>query len=298
VFWDLGLVPDEEIAGVRAVADGSLGGADVLGFENHWRHRDGSLRLFRWTNAPLRDAAGVVRYVVASAIDITERRAAEVREREQQEALAHMHRVHMAGELAALLAHEINQPLTAIASYSEAGLRGTASGARDAGRVIQDLRAFLAKRSATIAAFDVAETMRRARELAAPYARDHGVRIELELGGAPRALADAIQVEQIIVSLIRNAIESIDGAGMASGCVTLRLAEREGSAEITVEDSGPGVHPDDVERLFEPFFTTKPEGMGMGLRISRTLAMANDGRLWAEPKAPGGAFHLTLPLAP
>ncbi len=315
VFWELGLVPDEEIAGVRAVGDGSLDGADVLGFENHWRHRDGSLRLFRWTNAPLRDAAGVVRYVVASAIDITERRAAEVREREQQEALAHMHRVHMAGELAALLAHEINQPLTAIASYSEAGLRGTASGARDgerqrslfqriseqalrAGRVIQDLRAFLAKRSATIAAFDVAETMRRARELAAPYARDHGVRIELELGGAPRALADAIQVEQIIVSLIRNAIESIDGAGMAPGRVTLRLAEREGSAEITVEDSGPGVHPDDVERLFEPFFTTKPEGMGMGLRISRTLAMANDGRLWAEPKAPGGAFHLTLPLAP
>jgi len=315
-LWEQLLLP-EELPDVRRVFEALRAGEFPNRFENHWRHRDGSKRLISWDNTCLLDAAGQVRYIIATGIDVTDQRRSEDEARVRQAALAHAHRVMTAGELAAALAHELNQPLAAIASYSEAGLQQLRRGAPEpdkltrnleqialqaqrAGHAIRELRAFLAKGETRRTSVDLNALAGTACGLAAAEARARGVRLELDAAERlPPVLASEIHIEHVLVNLLQNAIEAIHHAGIAGG--TVRLATRataDGQAQVTVRDNGPGIDPDAARRIFEPFHTTKPQGLGMGLAISRSVVEAHDGRIWVETGTePGAAVHFTLPLA-
>jgi C4-dicarboxylate-specific signal transduction histidine kinase len=283
-------------------------------YENYWRHKDGSRRLIAWANTCLLDARGEVEYVIGTGIDVTAQRRAEEEARQRQAEVAHLHRILTAGELATVLAHELNQPLAAITSYSDASLKQLQRGelpqdrlaqnlehisvqAQRAGRVIRELRAFLAKDESTRARTDLNAVVGRAAELVAAEARARGVQINLELADDLRAVTAAdIQVEHVLVNLARNGIEAVRDSGATTGVVAIQTRS-DGMATVTVRDSGPGLSPDLVEKLFEPFYTTKRDGLGMGLRISRSVIESHGGRIWAEASTAGGIFHFTLPLA-
>ena len=312
-IFDL-VLPPEERAYAREIFERVLAGEVPQSVETTWLARDGGRRRLSWMSSALTDDDGAVKFVIGAAIDITARLEAEARERERLVELAHLHRMHTAGELAAVLAHEINQPLAAIASYSAAGIQAVGGGAGPegrerrlfekigdaamrAGRVVRDLRAFVTRSASTAAPLDLRVAVLGAFELVRAYARQRGVEIELEDEYIPPVTADAVQVEHIMVNLLRNGIEAIAGAGMSEGRVSVDLRREGDMASITVRDSGPGISDDERQHLFAPFYSSKPEGLGMGLRISRSLAEANGGRLWAEQHAPGGIFHVQLPLS-
>jgi len=274
-------------------------------------HRaDGGRCRVVWTLSRIGGAHRTDEYVIATGIDVTEERRAAARERERLDELAQMHRLHTAGELAAVLAHELNQPLAAIAHYAEAGAIQSGDGAPRrlfeqigeqalrAGRTIQELRGFLAKAPAELVPADPNAAAASARHLTLAYAAARGVDVALELDpSCGRVAASEVQVQHILVNLIRNAVEAIAGAEMTGGRITLRTARLPEAAprvRITVEDSGPGVGAEEADRLFTSFYTTKADGLGMGLRISRRLAEASGGHLWVEPHRPGARFHLDL----
>jgi C4-dicarboxylate-specific signal transduction histidine kinase len=257
-----------------------------------------------------------VQYVIGTGIDITERRRAQEEVRQRRFELAHLHRVYTAGELATILAHEINQPLAAIASYSEASLQRlrqgeavpatlihdleqTALQAQRAGRTIRELRNFLAKGEPGGARSELNPTVRTVHDLISAEASACGVSIVLDLAeGLPPVDISAVQVEHVLLNLIRNAIEAIGETGAKSGTITVKTqADAAQTVRVTIRDTGPGLDAEAVERVFEPFYTTKRDGLGMGLRISRSIVESHGGRLWADPSAEGGIFHVTLPIA-
>jgi two-component system sensor kinase FixL len=308
------MLPPEELAGARQIFEKVLCEGGPQSAETAWLHRDGTRRRLSWVSSALTDGDGTVKYVIGAAIDVTARLEAEVRERERLSELAHLHRLHTAGELAAVLAHEINQPLAAIATYSAAGLQAMSERDADdagerglfqkigdaamrAGRIVHDLRAFVTRSASSAAPLDLAAAVRSAFELVGAYARQRGVEFELHEERIPPVSVDAVQVEHIMVNLLRNGVEAVAGAGMTQGKVSVGLRRDGEMAVITVSDTGPGITKEELDRIFSPFYTNKPEGLGMGLRISRSLAEANDGRLAAEPRTPGGLFHVRLPLA-
>jgi len=314
-IWDSLLLPEQTEA-VRQTFAELCAGHFPSRLDYHWRHRDGSLRLIAWSNTCLLDERGAVQYVIGTGIDITERRYAEEEVRLRQSELAHLHRVYTAGELVTILAHEINQPLAAIASYSEASLQRlrqgeavpdalihdleqTALQAQRAGRTIRELRSFLAKSEAGEARSELNAAVRTVHDLIAPEASAKGVSIVLDLAEPiPPVNVSAVQVEHVLLNLIRNAIEAIGETGAKAGTITVRTrTDAAQTAQVTVRDTGPGLDVEAAERVFEPFYTTKRHGLGMGLRISRSIVESHGGRLWVEPSAEGGIFHFTLPFA-
>jgi PAS domain S-box-containing protein len=315
-IWDLLLLPEEKEAVLRTFAE-LRAGRFPNRLDNHWRHRDGSLRLIAWSNTCLLDAGGAVEYVLGTGIEITERRQAEEEARQRQAELAHLHRVYTAGELATILAHEINQPLAAIASYSEASLQRlrqgeaapdalmhdleqTALQAQRAGRTIRELRSFLAKGETGEHRSELNTAVRAAVDLIAAEARAKGVTISLNLvDSMPQVNVSAVQIEHVLINLIRNAIEAIGETDARTGTITIQTrTDAAQGARVTVLDTGPGLDAQAAERVFEPFYTTKRDGLGMGLRISRSIVDLHGARLWAEANPAGGIFHFTLPFAP
>jgi len=315
-IWDLLLLPEEADA-VRESFVELCAGHFPNQLDNHWRHRDGSLRLIAWSNTCLLDEQGAVQYVIETGIDITQRRYAEEEARLRHSELAHLHRVYTAGELATILAHEINQPLAAIASYSEASLQRlrqgeavpdalihdleqTALQAQRAGRTIRELRSFLAKSETGDARSELNAAVRTVNDLIAPEVGAKGMSIVLELAEhIPPVNASAVQLEHVLLNLIRNAVEAIGESGANAGTITIQTrVDAAQTARVTIRDTGPGLDAAAVERIFEPFYTTKRDGLGMGLRISRSIVESHGGRLWAEPDSGGGVFHFTLPIAP
>jgi signal transduction histidine kinase len=242
-----------------------------------------------------------------------------VEKHQAETALAYAHRIMTAGELAAALAHELNQPLAAIATFSEACLQLLGRGqpspeklrnnieqiakqAERAGHTIRELRAFLTKadKADTVkTAIDLNALTRTACDLIAAEARRRSVRLVLDLvDPLPRALAASIHIEHVLVNLLQNSIEAIRGAGMGQGSITVSTRSDGDKVQISVNDSGPGLDAEARKRIFEPFYTTKAEGLGMGLAISRSIVEAHGGKLWADaPGASGAQFHFTLPVA-
>lgn len=247
--------------------------------------------------------------------DLTNRQqAAEERERIQQR----MRRVsHLAtlGEMAGAIAHEINQPLTAISNFAVASerllaapdpdlgeirdaLRQIAGQAMRAGEIIRRLRELVRARETRREPADINGLIREVWALTQSDARLHGVRLSLELtDDLPTAIVDGIQIQQVLLNLIHNGIEALmDDTGSEREVIVRSRRSDGGEIEISVVDSGPGVDPSIAQRIFDPFCTTKEQGTGLGLAISRTIVEAHRGRLELRPNAPHGAcFLMTLP---
>jgi C4-dicarboxylate-specific signal transduction histidine kinase len=222
------------------------------------------------------------------------------------------------GEMAAGLAHEINQPLAAIANYAQASQRFLKSPRRNdadvlealeqinaqalrAGEVIRRLRNFVKNREVKREPVECNRLLDDLRTLAETDARLHNVRLRIEAApNLPPLLADPIQLQQVVLNLVRNAIDAMAEAPEERREVVLSTHLRpEGYIEVIVSDRGAGLAPGAAEQLFHPFFTTKPTGTGLGLAISRSIVRAHGGRLWHTPNPASGAqFHFTLPVTP
>jgi two-component system sensor kinase FixL len=246
--------------------------------------------------------------------DLSERQVTEARLQELQAELVHISRLTAMGEMASTLAHELNQPLTAIANY----LKGTqrlleggddertrlatdalAKGAEQAlraGQIIRRLREFVSRGESEREVESLAKLVEEAGALALVGAKEHGVRVSFRFDPlADRVLADRVQVQQVLVNLMRNAIDVMIGTPRRRLTVSTHLRPDD-VAEIAVADTGTGIAPEIAEHLFEPFMTTKKAGMGVGLSISKTIVEAHGGRIWVEPNPEGGTiFRFTLP---
>ena len=245
--------------------------------------------------------------------DLTERQKTEARLQELQTELVHISRLTAMGEMASALAHELNQPLSAIANYLKGAkrlledraddeskmVRGAMDKAAEqslrAGQIIRRLRDFVARGESERRVESINKLIEEASALALVGAKEHGVRVRLQIDPAhDLILADKVQIQQVLLNLFRNAIEAVAQGERRELVVSSRQLGRD-MVEVSVADTGPGISPDIAEQLFQPFITTKPQGMGVGLSISRTIIEAHGGRIWTESNPGGGAiFKFTL----
>ncbi len=291
------------------------GQAPREGYEARWRHASGRMVDVMVFESPLVDAGGRQIGWMGSIIDITERRRLEDRERRQVETLAHNARLTMLGEIASTLAHELNQPLTAIASYG-AGITNSLAklGVQDelvlgalqrlgqqathAGRIVARIREFLTRREPRHERCDLNEVVGAAQELLQRDCQHRGVALKVSLApGVPAVLADAVLIEQVVINLVRNAADALQGRESGRRIAVSSRVVGE-FVRIDVQDNGPGLQGRRVEQLCAPFYSTKAEGMGMGLAICRSIVEAHQGVLDASEAAGGGAlFSFSLPLS-
>ena len=289
------------------------------GYEALWCHQDGRRLNVMVFESPLIDANGLQTGWMGSIIDITARKQLEERERHQTEAMAHQARLTTLGEVASALAHQLNQPLTVIMGYN-AGLQRmlTDAGydnqavlhalaqqgeqAAEAGRIVRRIREFLTRRAPQREACDLGAVAHRAAELLKRDLRAAQVPVVWALApGLPQVFADPILMEQVLINLIRNAMDAMVEAGHgATSPGRIRIAaQRSGErfVRMDVEDSGPGLNGRTVEALSAPFYSTKSDGMGMGLAICRSVVEVHHGGMDAGSSSLGGArFSFTLPV--
>jgi two-component system, LuxR family, sensor kinase FixL len=260
---------------------------------------------------------------VAFAIDLSERKRSEQRLRESQEEaqrlqqeLSHLARVSTMGELSASLAHELNQPLTAILTNAQVAQRLIAGGNPDlaelgeiladivaddqrAGEVVHRVRSLIHKGNVEVKSLDLNSVVWDVVRLVRSEALIQDVKVALELNSLPVLIrGDRIQMQQVLLNLIINGLEAIKEAASADAALVVRtkLADKRW-VQVTVEDTGVGIPDNALEGIFEPFRTSKTKGMGMGLSICRSIVQAHGGRIWAEAKPERGAvFHLLLPI--
>jgi two-component system sensor kinase FixL len=244
--------------------------------------------------------------------DLTERQTTERRLQDMQSELVHVSRLTALGEMASALAHELNQPLSAIANYVKGSerllaaeppdkekiagaLANAAAQALRAGQIIRRLRDFVAKGEAERRIESLPKLLEEAGALAMIGAKERGVHLRFDIArDIELVLADKVQVQQVVLNLMRNAIDAMEDATRRELVVAARPLDDD-MVDISVSDTGPGIAPEIAEHLFQPFMTTKASGMGVGLSISRTIVESHGGRIWAEPRQGGGTvFHFTL----
>jgi two-component system sensor kinase FixL len=251
-------------------------------------------------------------YFTGFVRDLSERETTERRLQDLQSELVHTSRLTAMGEMASALAHELNQPLSAIANYMKGaehlldatpqnrekikrGLRSGAEQAIRAGDIIRKLRDFVAKREVERRVESLPKLLEEACALAMIGARERGVHLRINVArDAGLVLADKIQMQQVVLNLVRNAIEAMETSPRRELLVSAK-AVPDNMRQVSVADTGSGVAPELVDQLFKPFHTTKTQGMGVGLSISRTIVEAHGGRIWAESNPGGGTvFHFTM----
>ena len=296
-----------------AVASG-----DAMEGEARMRSADGQYRWLLFRSVPLRDRSGKIVKWYGKSTDIEDRKRGE-QEREKlrqlESDLAHINRVSMMGELAASVAHEVNQPLTGIVSNGSACLRLLGGDAPDmeearealrdivrdgkrAGEVIARIRAMTKRAAMPKEQLDLNEVIREVLVLVADEAKKRGLVMRTQFANdlAP-VLGDRVQLQQVVLNLVMNAIEAMSSESGRPREVMIHTRNTDGGqVQVTVEDAGVGLDPNTIPRIFEPFYTTKSSGMGMGLSICRSIVQNHGGRIWATANVgPGTSFHFTLP---
>jgi two-component system sensor kinase FixL len=283
-------------------------------FDAVFTRGDGEIRVFSFTNTPWRDAEGKLAGVVTVAHDVTDQRNAEQRLRAVQADLLRATRLSAMGAMASGLAHELNQPLAAATNFLNAAARMLHCGTAEdeppparaavaeaaqqllrAGTIVRRLRDFVGRGEAELQSEDVALLIREACDVAHSDGATAGCTLTVQVGDAGAALVDRTQIQQVLLNLIRNAAEAMQGVSLRRITVAAGRTAA-GGVEITVADTGPGLAPGVADRLFQPFVSTKVNGMGIGLAICRTIVEGHGGRLSAEPQVGGGMlFRIVLP---
>jgi len=309
-YWN----PDE-IDRTQELHDRVLDGlAPPEGFELRFRRKNGEYFEALVYEAPLIDADGRHTGWMGSVLDITARKRAEELARQQEEKLHATARLVTMGEMASTLAHELNQPLAAISSYNTGCINKLDSGnftpdelrgaleklglqAQRAGKIIRRVHDFVRRSEPRLADCDLAEIVDDAVGFIEQFAQKRQVHIEREITGwREPLLADAVMIEQVLLNLMRNAIEAMGETPPERRRLIVQVIQHAGQIELRVIDNGSGIAAAVKEKLFAPFFSTKAEGMGMGLNICRSIIEFHKGRLWVEDKAGGGTiFAFTLP---
>jgi two-component system, LuxR family, sensor kinase FixL len=276
---------------------------------------DGAVRWIWDRGFPIRDDGNHIYRIAGLAEDITTRKLAEDQLRRQQVELAKMARLSLAVELASNMAHELNQPLAAIVAYTQACvallhqdqtdprvLTGTleevVQQAMRAGGIIRHLRDLVRKHPTTQTALDLNTLIRSVVHYAQSELRQIDTALNLELTEPlPAVLADDIQIQLVVLYLLRNALEAMQQTEIGARELTVRTAPADASTvRVTISDTGHGLVAEAAERLFQPFFSTKPGGMGLSLSVSRSIVESQGGRLWATSNPDRGtSFHFTLP---
>ncbi|TMA87166.1 MAG: GAF domain-containing protein [Deltaproteobacteria bacterium] len=305
--------PEWQAVSRRAVEQlRATGSADL--FEKEYFRKDGTRVPALVAAAAL---AGTPAQTVAFVVDLRERKAADEALLRAREELARVTRVSTLGELAASIAHEINQPLAAVATYAGAALQWlgrdtpNVDRARDAvertvqenehaGKIVSRVRALVKKVPSRTEPLGINTVVLEVLDMTRNELQRDGISLKTELSADnPLVLGDRVQLQQVLLNLVLNAVEAMRQPGISPRELSI-TSRREGENEVFVEvrDSGPGFEAETLDRIFDPFFTTKPDGMGMGLSISRSIVVAHGGRLWAMANEPRGAvFQFALPAA-
>jgi two-component system sensor kinase FixL len=284
--------------------------------EEHITDAAGKGHWMQTVKRPILDKDGTANQVLGSATDITARKHAELELAQQRNELAHLARVAVMGELTASLAHELNQPLTAILSNIQTALRLLSDPAPDmteireilgdvvsddqrAGEIIRRLRSLLKKSELKFEALDLNSVILEVIGLIRSDALIKHVSVELRLTpDTPLVRGDRIQLQQLLLNLAINALDAMRDVTVSERRLGIVTTQNDGrSVQVAVQDSGKGIPADQLEKVFEPFFTDKPHGMGMGLAICRSIADVHGARIWATNNAGRGAtFRVVLPI--
>ncbi len=309
--------PPEEADRLQRIIELTLAGeAPPGGFEMRILRRDGERFDVHMYISPLIDSAGRQIGWMASMNDITEHKRLAEDAAQHQKRLEQTSRLITMGEMASSLAHELNQPLSAVANYCMGCVNRLASGeyrredilaamvkasaqAERAGKIIRRMREFVKKSEPNRAAASLSEIVEEAIGFAEIEARKARVAIRVQIPtDLPPVFADRIMIEQVVLNLVKNGIEAMQQVAAEDRALTVSAClDGHGTVEVAVADRGHGIGQEEAEKLFAPFYTTKAEGMGMGLNICRSIVEYHEGRLWAQPNAGGGSvFRFTLPV--
>ena len=282
---------------------------------------NGSPMYVRASGKPVFDANGGFRGYRGTGTDVTALRTAEAEARENEQRyrkaeleLAHANRVAAMGQLTASITHEVNQPITAAITYALAARRWLSAEPPNfhevddalslivkegncAGEVVERIRALIKKAPARKDAVEINDAILEVIALTRTEAANNGVSVRTQLAeGLPPVQGDRVQLQQVVLNLIINAIDAMRDVGDGTRELLVSSHNEPDGVSVEVRDSGPGFAPAALECVFEPFYTTKPEGMGLGLSICRSIIEAHGGRLWAIPCEPQGAlFQFTIP---
>jgi two-component system sensor kinase FixL len=257
--------------------------------------------------------SGAQRFFTGFIRDLTERQQTDARLQELQSELVHISRLTAMGEMASTLAHELNQPLSAITNYLKGSrrllenqadersvmmrdaLEKAADQAMRAGQIIRRLRDFVARGESERRVENVTKLVEEASALALVGVKDRGIRVTFHFDPSVEpVLADRVQIQQVLLNLIRNAMDAMEATHARDLTISVKPVDNN-LVQVSVADSGSGIEPEVAEQLFQPFITTKRHGMGVGLSISRTIIEAHGGRIWVEPNPGGGTvFYFTL----
>ena len=315
-FWPDNIHPEDRERVIANVHGSIEAGRKRWSSEYRFRSRSGHYVQVLDHGFVIRNEAGEPVRAVGSMADVTERRRAEAELKRMQAELIQVSRLSAMGAMASTLAHELNQPLTAVASYVRGGLRllegaddavppdvraaleAAEASAIKAGQIVRGLRELVSRRSANLKTQDLKKIIEEANILAFVDEQTQGLTHRVEIDPAARWVeADSVQIQQVLINLIRNAIQAM----AASRHRRITIAARPGPdhmVEVSVADTGVGLPTDAGGALFSPFKSDKPEGMGIGLSISRTIVEAHGGRIWTENGPDAGAvFRFTLPAA-
>ena len=310
------LFPPDRLTEEEQIIERIKRGERIDHFETIRRRKGGIEFPVSLTVSPIIGASGQIIGVSKIVRDISERARAQASLQEIQSELFHISKLNTISHMASGLAHELNQPLAAISNYLSGirrllddradnsantlreALARASEQAQRAGQIVRRLREFMSRGETDRSVESIAKMVKEAVELAFMGIKDRGVRVYVNFEpNVDRVIIDRIQIHQVLVNLLRNAIQAMEGFDRRELAIATAAAA-DGMVEISIADTGPGIAEDVAALLFQPFVTTKREGMGVGLSISKTIIDAHGGRIWIERNPSGGTiFRFTLPLA-